>query len=80
MPVQRMDGRQPPELADVIFWGVEGVYGPQNTPMLWQFIITGTKEWPYTPSTPKKLHLQAWGAVIYSFKASAQSARPHLGC
>ncbi len=23
---------------------VEGVYGPQNTPMLWQCIIAGTKE------------------------------------
>ncbi len=23
---------------------VEGVYGPQNTPMLWQFIIAQTKE------------------------------------
>ncbi len=34
-PTQRMDGRQPPKLVDVIFWGVEGVYGPQNTPMLW---------------------------------------------
>jgi hypothetical protein len=29
---------------DIIFGAVEGVYGPQNTPMLWQFIIAGTKE------------------------------------
>jgi hypothetical protein len=28
----------------MIFGAVEGVYGPQNTPMLWQFIIAGTKE------------------------------------
>ncbi len=40
----RMDGRQPPEQADVIFAAVEGVYGPQNTPMLWWCIIAGTKE------------------------------------
>jgi hypothetical protein len=26
----RMDGRWPPELADVFFGGVEGVYGPQS--------------------------------------------------
>jgi hypothetical protein len=26
------------------FGAVERVYGPQNTPMLWQFIIAGTKE------------------------------------
>jgi hypothetical protein len=75
-----MDGRQPPELADVFFGGVEGMYyGPQNTPMLWKFTIAGTKERPYTPSTPKKLHSQAWGKLTYSFKASAQSARPHVG-
>jgi hypothetical protein len=39
-----MEGRQPPEQVDVILGAVEGVYGPQNTPMLWRFIITGTKE------------------------------------
>ena len=44
MLAQCMDRRQPPEQADVIFGAVKGVYGPQNTPMLWQFIIAGTKE------------------------------------
>jgi hypothetical protein len=39
-----MDGQQPPKQADIFFGAVEGVYGPQNTPMLWQFIIAGTKE------------------------------------
>jgi hypothetical protein len=39
-----MDGRQPTKQANMIFGAVEGVYGPQNTPMLWQFIIAGTKE------------------------------------
>ncbi len=28
----------------IIFGAVEGVYGPQNTPMLWQCIFAGTKE------------------------------------
>jgi hypothetical protein len=46
------------------FVAVEGVYGPQNTPMLWCCIITGTKE-PFEghthPQPPKKIHLQAWG-------------------
>jgi hypothetical protein len=37
-------GNNPPEQADIIFGAVEGVYGPQNTPMLWRFIIAGTKE------------------------------------
>jgi hypothetical protein len=74
-----MDGQQLPKLADVIFWGVEGVYGPQSTLMLLQFIIAGTKKLPYTPSTPQKLHPLAWGNVTYSFKALAQSARPHVG-
>jgi hypothetical protein len=40
----QMDGRQPPEHADIIFEAVEGVHGPQNTLMLWQCIIAGTKE------------------------------------
>jgi hypothetical protein len=31
-----MDWQQSPEQADIIFWVVEGVHGPQNTPMLWQ--------------------------------------------
>ncbi len=29
---------------NIIFGAVEGVYGPQNTLMLWQCIIAGTKE------------------------------------
>jgi hypothetical protein len=28
-----MDEQQPPKQADVIIAAVEGVYGPQNTPM-----------------------------------------------
>jgi hypothetical protein len=44
MPTCRMDGRQAAEQAGIIFGAVEGVYGPQNTPILWQFIIAGTKE------------------------------------
>jgi hypothetical protein len=39
-----MDGRQPPEQADIIFGAVEGVCGPQNTPMLWRCINARTKE------------------------------------
>jgi hypothetical protein len=29
---------------DITFGAVEGIYGPQNIPMLWQFIIVGIKE------------------------------------
>ncbi len=42
--MHQMDGRQPPEQADMIYGAVEGVYSPQNTPILWQCIIAGTKE------------------------------------
>ncbi len=66
-----------------IFWGaVEGVYGHQNTPMLWQFAITGTKEHfeGHThPQSPPKIHPQARGFVAHPLEASAQSARPHVG-
>jgi hypothetical protein len=34
-PMHQMDGRQPPKQADMIF-GVEGVYGPKNTPLFRQ--------------------------------------------
>jgi hypothetical protein len=44
MPTRQIDGRQPPKQVDIIFEAVEGVYGPQNALMLWQFIIAGTKE------------------------------------
>jgi hypothetical protein len=76
-----MDTQQPSEQADILFGAVQGVYGPQNTPMLWQCIIVGTKEHfeGHThPHPPKKLHLLAWGVVTYSFEVSAQSARPHV--
>jgi hypothetical protein len=42
--MRQMDGQLPPEQADITFGAVEGVYGPQNTPMLWRFIIARTKE------------------------------------
>jgi hypothetical protein len=77
-----MDGWWPPGQADIIFEAVEGVYGPQNTPMLWQFIIARTKErfeGHTHPQPPQKIHPQAQGAVIYPLEASAQGARPHVG-
>ncbi len=40
-PAQRMDRQNPPEQAEILFGAVKGVFGPQNTPMLWQFIIAG---------------------------------------
>ncbi len=43
-PMCHMDGWQPPKQVDIIFGAVEGVYGPQNTLMLWWFIIVETKE------------------------------------
>jgi hypothetical protein len=43
-PMRQMDEQEPLEQAGIFFGAVEGVYGPQNTPMLWQCIIAGTKE------------------------------------
>ncbi len=34
-----MNSLQPPELADILFWGVEGVYGPQSAPLFWRWWI-----------------------------------------
>jgi hypothetical protein len=61
-PMRRMDGQQPPEQDDIIFGAVEGVYGPQNTSMLWQCIIAGTKErleGHTHPQSSPKIHPQA---------------------
>ncbi len=66
-----MDGQQSPEQAAIIFVAVKDVYGPQNTPVLWQFIIAGTKErfeGHSHPQPPKKLHPLARRVVNYPFK------------
>jgi hypothetical protein len=42
--MHQMDGQQPPKQAVIIFGAIEGVYGPQRTLMLWQFIVAGTTE------------------------------------
>jgi hypothetical protein len=69
--MRQMDGHHPPEQAGIIFGAVEGVYGPQNTPMLWQCIITGTKErveaniHPHPPP-PKYIHKLGGRSPIYS--------------
>jgi hypothetical protein len=80
-PTRRMDGRQPPEQASIILGAVEGVYGPQNTPMLWQFIIAGTKECfeGHThPQPPPTIHPLPRGIVAHPLVASARSARRHV--
>jgi hypothetical protein len=41
VPAQHMDGQHPSKQADILLGAVKGVYGPQNTLMLWQFIIAG---------------------------------------
>jgi hypothetical protein len=77
-----MDGQQPPEQADKSFEAVEGVYGPQNTPIFWQCIIAGTKERfeGHTRShPPQKLHPPSRVVVAHPLEASAWSARSHVG-
>jgi hypothetical protein len=82
-PAHLMNEQQPPKQAAIILGAVsKGVYGPQNTPMLWQFIIAGTKErfnGHTHPHPPPKLHLLAQEVVNYPFEALAWSARPHVG-
>jgi hypothetical protein len=39
-PTHQMDGGQPPNQADIVLGAVEGVYGPQNTPILWQCALS----------------------------------------
>ena len=80
--MHRMDGQQPPEQVDIIMGGVEGVYGPQNTPMLWRYIITGANECfkgHIHHQAPPKLYPLAWGVVTHPFDVSTRSARPHVG-
>jgi hypothetical protein len=70
-PMHQMDGQQPPEQADIIFGAVEGVYGPQNTPMLWQWIIAGTKEQfegRMHPHPPKYIHKLRGLSPIHSMR------------
>jgi hypothetical protein len=81
-PMRWMDGWQPPEQAGIIFEAFEGVYGPQNTQMLWRCIIAGTKErfeGHTHPQPPPKLHALSRGVVAHPLEASARSARPHVG-
>ncbi len=82
-PMRQMDGQQPPKHVGTIFGAVEGVYGPQNTPMLWRCIIAGTKErfeGPIHPQSPPKIHPQAQRVVTHPFDVPAGSAMPHVGC
>jgi hypothetical protein len=81
--MHQMDGRQPPKQVDIIFEAVEGVYGPQNTLMLWQCIIAITKEnfEGHTHShPPQKLHQLSRVVVAHPLEALAWNARPHVGC
>jgi hypothetical protein len=80
---RRMDGPQPPKHGDIIFEAVEGVHGPQTTPMLWRCIIAGTKECfegRTHPQPPKKLHPLSRGVIAHPLEALARSPRPHVGC
>ncbi len=64
-----MDGGRPPQIAGVVFWGVEFVYTPQSAPLFQQWCITTTLECfegHAHPQQPQKLggllpiHLTRW--------------------
>jgi hypothetical protein len=84
-PAWHLDRRQPPKHADIILGAVKGVCGPQNTPMLWRFIIAGTKECleGHThPQPPPKIHLLAGGGCnlfIRSISAERKASCGALG-
>jgi hypothetical protein len=72
-----MDGRQPPEGGYIIFGFVEGVYGPQNTPILWQYIITekrGALRAIHTLNNPQNYTrlLGGWSAIHSMRRRGAQ--------
>ncbi len=62
MPTHWMEGWQwqPPEQANMIFWGVEGVHVPQSTPLFRQWCIATTSECHTHPQPPTKLYPIAW--------------------
>jgi hypothetical protein len=65
----------------VLFGAVEGIYGPQNTPMLWRFIIAGTKEHfegRKHPQSSQRIHPLSGGVIARPLEASAWSTRPHV--
>ncbi len=59
-----MDGWQPLEQADKILGAVEGVYGPQNTPMLWWWSLPEQRSALrviQTLSPPQNYICKLWG-------------------
>jgi hypothetical protein len=72
-PARHMDGRHPPKQADILLGAVKGVYGPQNTLMLWRFIIAGVLWGPYTPSTPQNItSISSEGCKLFIWSVSAE--------
>ncbi len=65
-PMLWINTLQPPELADVIFGGVEGVYGPQSAPLFRRWWIATTSECfegRAHPKQPQKLYPLAQGLL-----------------
>jgi hypothetical protein len=61
--MHQMDGKQPPEQADITFGGVEGVYGPQNPPKLYLLpreVVTHPFDALARSARP---HVGHWGAI-----------------
>ena len=68
-PSSLIDGRQPPEPADLS--DVTTMHHRRNKGALW-----GT----YTPPTPPKLYPLARGIFVNQYDASARGAMPRVGC
>jgi hypothetical protein len=78
-----MDGRQPPEQADITFEAVEGVYmalktlrccGDASSPEQ-RSALRGI----HSLNPPKKLHPLSRVVVAHPFDATARCKRPHVG-
>ncbi len=80
-PMPRMDGWQPPELADVFMGGFRMFKPSQRSfvPAIMHCHNIGVFWRPYTPSTAAKITSACLGVVAHPFNMATQSARPHVG-
>jgi hypothetical protein len=62
----RMDGWPTPQASRYHFGGSEGVYGPQSTPLFWQWCITATAECFEGHTPPQHPQIRAQGFVCGS--------------
>jgi hypothetical protein len=78
-----MNRLQPPELADVIWGGVEGVCGPQSAPLFWQWWIFKTSHQSvfraiHTLNSPKN-YIRLLGGCCLSIHCAGAERKTSCG-